>query len=222
MIKKIVTLLLVLVCTSGAVFSQIDKGAFLTRFSVNNNKATLNYEGNINNHIKGNTYALAPGYAIKNNLVLGLFGGLGHYKTETISAFTTAQTKSKNYVAGAFIKMYRSLPNRFFVFGEASLSHAWNDVTSQHHYQPVNGPEQVTNYAAKGNNSNASFKPGIAYQVFSGLQFELLLPDLLVVGYNRSKTESEGKTNTAKSWNAFTGLDKHPLKQLSFGATLLL
>lgn len=222
MIKKTVAILLVLACTSGAAFSQIEKGAFLTRFSVGNNKATLNYGGNINTNVKGNTYALAPGYAIKNNLVLGLFGGLGHYKTESMSAFTTTQTKSKNYVAGAFIRMYRSLPNRFFVFGEGSLSHAWNHVTSQYRYQPVNGPEQITNYTAKGNNRSASFKPGIAYQALSRLQFELLLPDLLVIGHNRLKTEKEGKTTTETSWNAFTNLDKQPLKQLGFGATLLL
>lgn len=220
MIKKIVAILMVWSSTSGVAFSQIEKGAFLTRFSVGGNKVTSGYNDNANS--KGNTYALAPGYAIKNNLVLGVFGELGNQKFKHMTAQSVTQTKSKNYLAGAFIKMYRSLPNRFYVFGEGSLSYAWNNVNRQDRFQPVNGPEQVTNYAAKGNNSNASFKPGIAYQAFSRLQFELLLPDLLVIGHNQLKTEDQGKTITETSWNAFTNLDRQPLKQLSFGATLLL
>ncbi|MCD2422714.1 hypothetical protein LQ567_08075 [Niabella pedocola] len=43
MMKKTVGILMALAGTSGAAFSQTEKGSFLTRFSVGSNKATLNW-----------------------------------------------------------------------------------------------------------------------------------------------------------------------------------
>lgn len=142
---------------------------------------------------KQNIINLAPvvGKFIKDNLVAGL---ILNYSSNTISSDPSGNPYNRVYGGGVFVRKYKALGNRFYLFGEASL-----DATRNKSYT-FSGIDY--NISTKGFSINLDAQPGISYMVSKHLQLETALSNLFSIGYAHNKVTTVsivGPTTTKES-----------------------
>jgi hypothetical protein len=165
--------------------AQFSKGTVLLggdiNFQSSTDKLTVDNAPQAGTTSKQTNISLQPsvGKAIQDNLVLGF--GLD-FAYSAVPNPGSNQYQYNEYGAEIFLRKYKELGNRFYLFGESNLGFDYSDL--QFDYQPSNEPFSTE---IKGYAINLVFTPGIAYAVSHKWQVEIELPSLLYASYGQSK-----------------------------------
>lgn len=139
------------------------------------------------------------GKAVKDNLVVGLNLGFGHYHSKGGST-PASISNSYSYSLGAFVRRYKELGAKFYLFGEGDLTGTYSRAKN---YFDGTDPSSVP--ASKTWSANAAVGGGIAYFVSPHVQLETGIQDLAYAGYNHA---SGGGGSTSHGFAIGTGLNE--------------
>ncbi|MBS1734627.1 MAG: outer membrane beta-barrel protein [Bacteroidetes bacterium] len=159
------------------------------------------------------------GFAVKENLFLGINAGYGYSKgrfTNNVSGYVDT-LKRNSFSYGVFGRYYKPLKHNFSIFLEADLGgNNTKDVST--------ASGSATKYTSTSWGVNAGLTPGISYGLTKKLQLEAGFNNIVGLGYSKYKRTSNGTTpidETQSQFNAYTNLNNYN-SQLYLGFRLLL
>jgi len=178
------------VCIANA---QVQKGDVLLggNLTFNTSKAPNSYTS------KSNYIAVLPsiGKAVKDNLVVGLNLGYSHSHIEYGTSPVT-NTNTDVYSLGAFVRRYKELGSKFYLFMEGDL--AGNYQRSKIY---ADGTPSSSVPAQKTWGINAGLYPGIAYFLSRHVQLETGLQNFVYANYSHGSDRS-------RAFNVGTGFSQ--------------
>lgn len=127
--------------------------------------------------------------------------------------------KTNQYGAGVFYRKYKSISKAFHLFGEANLNYS-HSLRVQESLQNMSNSYETTT-----NGASLVLMPGLSYSLSNRVQIELLLPNLIGVGYNHERTEyrDANPPNVEKSlFSVSTNLDGNLLSNFGIGFKFVL
>ncbi len=208
--KQIFLLSTVIALFSLTTSGQIKKGSLHLggQFSYYNSKVVYNTSQPEQKFNSGN-YNISAGTALKENSVLGLYIGYGHYYFKDSSNYYS-KIKDDRYNIGVFYRQYKRLAKDFYFFGELGGGYIGSNRTY------VSGPGNVTTkYAQSG--AGLSLTPGISYRIYKKLQVELSIPQIAGVQYAVIKTTSLVNNSKEDQFSFNTNLNSSLLNNLGLG-----
>jgi hypothetical protein len=138
---------------------------------------------------KETNVSLAPsiGKAIKDNLVVGI--DLNYSNSGYVQGSPATTTNTSGYGAGVFLRRYKYLGSRFYIFMQSNLDASYNTLKAQNSNEPE--PAQDS----KGYTVSLGFYPGISYAITNCVQLETGFQNLLHAQYGHAKeTDTDGTT----------------------------
>jgi hypothetical protein len=151
------------------------------------------------------TVSILPsfGVAIKENLVLGIFGNYTNASREMKSNYYNKRDE-KTYGGGLFVRRYVPVFKRFYMYGEGRLG--YNKSESEEN--SVYGTSYSSN-KLKGWETGLTFTPGIAYGITRNILLEAGFTSLFNARYSSSETKSEpySQLDRVKSFTAGVNLE---------------
>ena len=179
---------------SSIVNAQIRKNSFLLGGQVYYYNESYNYDNQTNQKRAGGTIGISLGKAFKENSVIGL--NLNFSPTKETNVYTgndTVTTRSNHFDLGGFYREYKKLAKDFYFFGQVDAAAIIGNQTSSYKLFP--GDVKVTQRGG-----SISLTPGISYQVFKKMQFEITIPNMLRMQYLITKVDSQNlRTKNSKS-----------------------
>lgn len=157
--------------------AQIKKGSVLLGGSIHYSNSTGEEIPDIGkDKVRSISIGPAIGYALKDNLVLGLRIGYSNGK----SNLDTRNFKASGYYGNAFLRRYWNITSKFYAFAnaEAGYGRSTGKLTQKDNLIYVS--------RNKSWNVNASISPGIAYSVNKKIMLESTFLPLLNVQYGKS------------------------------------
>lgn len=202
-------------------YAQINKGSTWigSNFSYGEIKGKL-YPSMPEEELRQTSILPAVGVAIKENLVVGIFGTYINEHRENDDYLK--ENKSKAYGGGVFVRRYVPVYKQLYFFGEGRLSYTYSKGTAKYDW----GSSGNYSYELKGWSTGVTFTPGISYGITQNVQIEAGLASLFNIEYGSAKAVNAGAnagnpgTSKAKSFNADINLDK--LSSFSLGVRFLL
>ncbi|WP_111709507.1 outer membrane beta-barrel protein [Lutibacter citreus] len=178
--------------------------------SVNNNES-IRENGNLTGENLGFTITPKFGYAINNNLVIGL--GTGYSYNKSSSDFNNddaAENEQKIYSFSLipYIKKHFGIGEKVSINlqGNFEYTRNWNDVFENN----------SSEYNYKSNNYFIGIRPGITYFINKNFALEAQAGSL---GYSHTKSEQNNRSNSTKSNSFRFNLNT---SSLSFGLSYYL
>lgn len=196
------TLTLTAVLAACYLFSnaQIKKDAVLLggQVSVNSTKTKVTpTPANPTRENSGMVITLSAGKAVKENTVVGLYGGYGTAKSsDTYSNNSSNSSESSNTTAGVFYRKYKGLSKNFYFFGE--LNAGYTGYKQQYENKTAGIINTSTNTTT---GAELGVTPGISYQVLKKMQIEILMPSFAGIRYSVNK--NTGTNTTTQKGNSF-------------------
>jgi hypothetical protein len=175
--------------------AQIKKGTILLGGQIGGGNEKGTFTGApVNTDYKKNSvnFSVSAGKAIKENKVVGIYGGFGFVKYEYPPNVFYQNAKNSSYSAGVFYRQYKSLANKFYIFGEAGLGY-YGSVRKSN-FDNTGAIIQTL----KTNGITFGLTPGTSYQVCKKMQVELTIPALLSISYQSVKETYNNSTQTGK------------------------
>lgn len=190
-----------LLLISSTMQAQIKKGSILLGGSIQYSNSTGEEIPDIGkDKIRSISIGPAIGYALKDNLVLGLELGYSHSK----SNIDDRDFKASGYAGAVFLRQYWNITSRFYAFANAEAG-----------YDRSKGKlvrKDNVSYQAKTKiwTLNASLTPGIAYAVNEKVMLESTFFPLLNVQYGKSDSQQTDNNyssqHTTKQFRANSSL----------------
>lgn len=215
--QKIFYLFLVFIAAGLASNAQITKGSILLGGNIG--FSTQTYNANSPNEQKTTFLSAVPnyGWAVKDNTVLGFDLDYGY---QSYNYPGSDKSTSNTYGAGIFLRNYKNLGGRFYLFGQGGLDGSYTTT------KDINlSATPTTEIDTKGYSLAIDFYPGIAYLVGNRLMLETGFPDIFYARYNHSQQQMPvpGNPGTETSSNGFSiGSSLNNSYTLSVGLRLLL
>jgi len=155
---------------------------------------------------KTRTVSVLPafGVAIKENMVLGIFGNYSNtYREEQTNSYYSKRDE-KTYGGGLFVRRYVPVFKRFYLYGEGRLG-----------YNKLEYEDNWTSTSASGINKSKvwetglTFTPGIAYGITRSILLEAGAAALFDARYRSTETTYSPYTqpNSVKSFTARVNLE---------------
>ncbi len=168
--------------------AQISKGSILIGGNLSLGTSTTKYQ---TYEIDNNYLSINPaiGVAIKENSVLGISLSYSMY-TQKNTLLNAYKEDANAYGGGLFYRQYKSLSNRFYLFGEAGAGYYNTKVTRE-------APDFIQIF--KNNSVNLNLYPGITYAVSKRFHLEAALHNLLNLNYSSAKTTTMGSAPTSET-----------------------
>lgn len=195
----------VFVCTLLTTsYAQINKGTVWigSNFSYDHDKLKPD-QSTIDREMR--TVSILPsfGVAIKENLVLGIFGNYTNARRELHSDYYS-KTDEKTYGGGLFVRRYIPVFKRFYMYGEGRLGYNKSESEENWAYGSSYGSNKL-----KGWETGLTFTPGIAYGVTRTILLEAGFASLFNARYKSTETKSEpySQLHTLKSFTAGVNLE---------------
>lgn len=216
------TILMAVFCTAAysVTHAQIKKDAILLggEVSVYSSKSSDN-STLPNNNINSTFLNLSAGKAIKENTIVGIYGGYGQGKNENIySSSTSNKSTITSTAAGVFYRKYKPLGKSFYFFGEINAGYSAN---KQEYENKVIGATTTTTSTVSG--AVLGLTPGLSYQLFKKMQLEVLMPSF--AGLQYATTKNSGSNIPTTKGNLFqfsTSLNNSLLNSLAVGFKFVL
>lgn len=162
----------------------------------------------------------AVGVAIKENLVVGVFGT--YINEDRKNDDYLKENTSKAYGGGVFVRRYVPVYKQLYFFGEGRLGYTHSKATAKYDW----GSSGTYSFDLKGWSTAVTFTPGISYGITQNVQIEAGLVSLFNISYGSAKAVNAGSTagnpgiSKTKLFNADINLDK--LSSFSLGVRFLL
>ncbi|MDR3716245.1 MAG: outer membrane beta-barrel protein [Puia sp.] len=195
--------------------AQINPGAILIGGSVSFNDESTNQANGL--ATKSTAFSINPyfGKAIRQNLIVGFDLLYDH----SHSGNNVPDLTGNDYGLGVFVRKYKYLGNRFYLFGQTRLGGTYGKTSSKSADNLGNIDEADT----KSYSVSLGFMPGISYAISRKWQVEATLPNLAYIEYTHGKTtNSPSSAGTDYTQHAFTAgsiLNNYPL---TLGISFLL
>lgn len=143
-------------------------------------------------------FAPQLGYALKDNLVLGIGLSYQYTKDKSFSVDSRNDFNASQYGIATYLKKYFSVNEKLALSLQGEVSYSWNDSNQDNSIsQP--GVTPTFNSETSSNQIFVGFRPGIAYRMNNRFALQAQLGSL---GYFRSSNEgSEGFESTANGFN---------------------
>lgn len=157
------------------------------------------------------------GKVIKENTVVGINLSYGQTSYDYVGSEVQ---KFKQYGAGVFYRKYKSLSKDFHLFGEAGLDYSYSE-------NKTTGGSNIQNNSIN-NSATIKLMPGLSYSLNNKVQIELLMPNIVGIGYSHStfkNTYPGGPAMPDKNKSAFvfsTNLNYNLLSNFGIGFKFLL
>jgi hypothetical protein len=196
----------VFVCTLLTTsYAQINKGTVWigSNFSYSRNNFTPDQVGISD---KARIVSILPsfGVAIKDNVVLGVFGNYTTINREQQTTSYYSKRDEKTYGGGLFVRRYVPVFKRFYLYGEGRLG-----------YNKLESEENWATTSASGTNklksweTGLTFTPGIAYGITRSILLEAGAAALFDARYRSTETIYSPYTqlNSVKTFTAGVNLE---------------
>jgi opacity protein-like surface antigen len=195
-------------------YAQINKGSTWLGSNFSYSQSKEGIEQPVDRKIRTTSVLPAFGVAIKENLVLGIYGNYIYERSENNGVLI--DSKEKKYGGGLFVRRYVPVFNRFYIFGEGRLGYNTYETKNKWNYGNV-----ISSGKIKGWNTGVTFTPGISYGVTQNVQLEAGFVSLFSIMYANAKTTSDYyPPSKLKSFNADLNLDR--LSSFSLGVRFLI
>jgi len=177
--------LFVLLCfISFKTNAQIQKQSILLggQLSYTKNKNQIE---NLNQKSESGIISISIGKAFKDNKIVGV--NLGFTPIRQSSYLNNGDTTAiafNRFDIGVFYREYKKLAKDFYFFSQLDGAFVTSNQTEQ--YKITSGDVKSTQRGGF-----ISLTPGISYQVFKKLQFELTIPNILSMQYLVTKINSQ-------------------------------
>lgn len=174
-------------------------------------------DANTNNKAHGFNISPSVGFAVKNNLFIGINAGVSFFKNGNyINSPYTDSTRYHSYSYGVYVRKYKPLKNNFYIFLQGNLggSNAKRDLE--------NSPSR--DYYQKDMGVSLSLTPGVSYAINSKLQLEAGFNNLVGISYTQTDTRDNYSFSGIRkqtAFNAATSISNFN-SQLYLGFRLLL
>jgi opacity protein-like surface antigen len=216
--KQKFLLSLLFVCALLATsYAQIKKGSTWlgTNISYSQSKDRPNNQM-IDREISSTNVMPAFGTAIKDNLVVGVFGS--YTDTHKEHEEYIIDQREKSYGGGLFARRYVPVFNRFYIFGEGRARYLDFKTDQTWSFSPgINGTGTI-----KGWEAGISFTPGISYGITNNIQLEAGFASLFDATYRSSKATSNYLTSEQTTKSFSTGINLENVSRLFIGVRFLI
>jgi hypothetical protein len=155
---------------------------------------------------KMRTVSILPsfGVAVKENMVLGVFGNYTNANTEQQTSSYYSKRDEKTYGGGLFIRRYIPVFKRFYLYGEGRLG-----------YNKSESEENWTTTSTSGTNNlkiwetGLTFTPGIAYGITRSILLEAGVAALFDARYRSTESiySPYTQSNSVKTFTAGVRLE---------------
>jgi opacity protein-like surface antigen len=198
----------VFVCTLlSASYAQINKGTVWigSNFSYARDKPKTDQQTNF---WKTRTVSILPsfGVAIKENLVLGIFGNYTNVYREQQSTYYYNKREEKIYGGGLFVRRYVPVFKRFYLYGEGRLGYNKSEIEENWANTSASGFSNLKSWE-----TGLTFTPGIAYAITRNILLETGVAALFDARYKNSETKYSATIYTppysVKSFTAGVNLE---------------
>ena len=211
----LVVMLIAFIFTTNAQ-SDIPKNSMLLGGDLSFSSSNTKWD-NESRKSSGFTISPSAAIAVKNNLFIGLNGGIGFSKnSQSINAPYPDSVISRSYSYGIFARRYKPLKNNFYLFLQGNLG--GHNANSEHTISSTGY------YEEKYFTFNASLSPGISYGINSKLHIETGFNSIIGVGYSTQEYSADpsfGGVRKQTGFNMYTNLSNFN-SQFYMGFRLLL
>ncbi len=219
--SNILLSVIILCCVTFVSSAQINPGKILLGGSIgySSNKNTQPGQPATYADFESLYSSIQIGKFIKENTAVGATFSYGHTKTSTQS---NPDNNTAQFNAGVFYRKYKTLYRNFYFFGEGDASYAY----SKSKFVYYQSSTTTTNMISNG--GTLSFIPGISYNVWKKMQVELLMPNILSIGYSHIKTDyaytnpSSSSSNEGHIFSANANLNSNFLANFGIGFKFFL
>lgn len=189
MVQKFTLIAALFACISLTSQAQIEKGNVLIGGNLAFNSTTRDPVG-VFNPTSGLSLSPSVAWAYKNNRLAGVSLTYRHTGNEN------KDLNTNSYGAGVFLRQYKPLgKSGFYVFAQESLNYNNNEYR-----QFMSGYSGSYILKSKTNNISTGINPGFAFDLTRKVQLELLLNNLVSLGYSQTKNSSIFNTTGGPSF----------------------
>lgn len=190
MVQKFTLIATLFACISLTSKSQIEKGNVLVGGNLAFNSTTRDPAG-LSGPTSGLSISPSVAWACKNNRLAGVLLTYRHTGNEN------KELNTNSYGAGVFLRQYKPLgKSGFYVFAQESLNYNNNEYR-----QFVSGYSGSYILKSKADDISTGINPGFAFDLTNKVQLELLLNNLVSLGYSQTKSSSIFNTNGIPSFS---------------------
>lgn len=218
--KKTIAMAVLFTAAYSVTHAQIKKDAVLLGGQISFSSSKSSNNSTPPNTATNNVFLnLSAGKAIKENTVIGIYGGYGQGKIEAVYPNSTSNiSTTSNTAAGAFYRKYKTLGKSFYFFGEVNAGFRGY---KQENENKVIGATTTSTYTETG--VELGLTPGLSYQLCKKMQLEVLMPSF--AGLRYATTKNSGTNVTTAKGNLFqfnTSLNNSLLNSLALGFKFVL
>jgi|GEM_PF-313749 len=214
--KMFLTVLLFL-CFSFFAKAQINKGAVLLGGQIYNSIRTSKDNDQKDQQFNSAVYNISAGLAVQENRVAGI--NLS-YNPATVHYYNNsngnvAKTKSSNYSAAVFYRVYRNLGREFYFFGEFGAGY----IGSKSKDIDYNGNDIGGNVMSGG---QLNLTPGLSYKLMNKFYVEITIPSLVNIQYTVTKSKPSPPVSKQEQFTFNTSVNSNALSLLGVGFRIVL
>ena len=213
---RIFLALLFLSCTLNG---QIKKESVLLGGQIYYGKNDYGIPG-LNQKYKNGTFAISVGKAYRENKVIGINIGFSPTRQyNNYDGFDTSNVFSNRYEFGVFFRDYKKLAKDLYFFSQLDGTFTTSKQTQE--YKLASRDRESTQRGG-----SISFTPGISYQLYRKIQFEISLPNILSVRYAVTRPLHQVELGNPRKQEEFsfssTFSNSSPLAYLGAGFRFIL
>jgi hypothetical protein len=218
--KKTIAMAVLFTAAYSGTHAQIKKDAILLGGQVSVYSSKTSDNSTPPNTTNNNAFLnLSAGKAIKENTVIGIYGGYGQGTNENINSNSSSnKSTGTNTSAGIFYRKYKGLGKNFYFFGEINAGYRGY---KQEYENKVIGVTTTSTSTETG--AELGLTPGLSYQLFKKMQLEVVMPSF--AGLRYATTKNSGTNSTTTKGNIFqfsTSLNNSLLNSLAVGFKFVL
>lgn len=151
------------------------------------------------------------GLAIKENLVIGIFGNYTEEHRKNDNDYT--DRKEKTFGGGLFVRRYVPMFKRFYIYGEGRLGYNRTESNNTGGYYENK---------SKGWESNLTITPGISYGITKHILVEAGFASLFTAKYKSVKSDWAPNSSSSKQKSFDAGVSLENVSALSIGFRFLI
>lgn len=198
--------------------AQINKGSVLLGGQIFNNTTVSKTNGQKDQQSTAAVYNISVGKAIKENAVVGINLNYSPITSRYYSVNPNGnigKTKTRNYSAGVYYRLYKNIGKDFYFFGEFGAAYIGAKSTN---YDL--GGDEINSSSMSG--GRLGLTPGLSYKLFNKFHLEIMIPDLVSIQYALTKPETSLNSAKQEQFLFNSSLNSNALNALGVGFRIIL
>ncbi len=201
-------------CISSGSIAQINKGSWLIGGDINaiSYKSQDDVYPDSKSTFNGTAVQVSVGRFFKKNQVTGITLGFVTQKDEDFANGTTVnRVKGQGYSFGLFHRRYAPVFGPVMVFGQVGAGYSSSTSEATDFTFPNVAKQKLTG-------ASATLSAGISCKLWKKLYGQLMMPQVLGIGYSKQQNSSNGTNTGSTDYFAFrTDIGANLLSNLGIG-----